>query len=252
MKKNRLRSPKASERQKEVIVEYFEENPQALRILNGTDNRAKQRVWIELTHKLNSLDGALKTTSKWGKYWNDIIIYTKTRAKTFISGECRCDRPPTETEQRILTLIGQLSLLKMWQQVWEKGVQKQAIETVVMKTESVDLQSHHSSEDDLDIAEYETMVIDPHSPGSNVHSISEHDIKVSTNEPTERILNTKEETNNGERTDEKGTHDFGSIFKDVSFMEELSENVRALGNSFNAMGAAFHNIASLLERYNSK
>lgn len=155
---NRLRSPKASERQKEVIVEYFEENPQALRILNGTDNRAKQRVWIELTHKLNSLDGALKTTSKWGKYWNDIIIYTKTRAKTFISGECRCDRPPTETEQRILTLIGQLSLLKMWQQVWEKGVQKQAIETVVMKTESVDLQSHHSSEDDLDIAEYETMV----------------------------------------------------------------------------------------------
>lgn len=59
------------------------------------------------------LDGTLKTSSKWAKYWNDIVIYTKTRA---VNGckEFKNERPANSIDKRILKIIGQDHLLKSW------------------------------------------------------------------------------------------------------------------------------------------
>lgn len=59
------------------------------------------------------LDGTLKTSSKWSKYWNDIVIYTKTRA---VNGykEFKNERPANSIDKRILKIIGQDHLLKSW------------------------------------------------------------------------------------------------------------------------------------------
>lgn len=59
------------------------------------------------------LEGTLKTSSKWAKYWNDIVIYTKTRA---VNGykEFKNERPANSIDKRILKIIGQDHLLKSW------------------------------------------------------------------------------------------------------------------------------------------
>lgn len=59
------------------------------------------------------LEGTLKTSAKWAKYWNDIVIYTKTRA---VNGckEFKNERPANSIDKRILKIIGQDHLLKSW------------------------------------------------------------------------------------------------------------------------------------------
>lgn len=55
----------------------------------------------------------MKSTSKWAKYWNDIISYTKNRA--YQSLQTKCSKVPTEFDKKMLILIGQADLLKRWQ-----------------------------------------------------------------------------------------------------------------------------------------
>lgn len=59
------------------------------------------------------LEGTLKTAAKWAKYWNDIVIYTKTRARNG-DKEFKNERPPNSIDKRILIIIGQDHLLKSW------------------------------------------------------------------------------------------------------------------------------------------
>lgn len=59
------------------------------------------------------LEGTLKTSAKWAKYWNDIVIYTKTRARNG-DKEFKHERPPNSIDKRILIIIGQDHLLKSW------------------------------------------------------------------------------------------------------------------------------------------
>lgn len=86
-----------------------------MRTISGCfgDPRAKTKIWIEIAHRLNMLEGTLKTSSKWAKYWNDIVIYTKTRA---VNGckEFKHERPASSIDKRILKIIGQDHLLKSW------------------------------------------------------------------------------------------------------------------------------------------
>lgn len=97
------------------MLNYFEANPKYLRIVSGSsgDSKAKQRIWIELAHRLNSMEGTLKSTAKWSKYWNDIIIYTKNRAHHSMMGT-KIEKYPTEFDKKILHIIGQNDLLKNW------------------------------------------------------------------------------------------------------------------------------------------
>lgn len=82
--------------------------------------RQKNRTWIELAHKLNAIDGTLKPSMKWAKYWNDLIVYTKTLAQNSAGNDDdgvqkARPRPPTTTEERLLQLIGCQQLLNEWQ-----------------------------------------------------------------------------------------------------------------------------------------
>lgn len=102
------------------MIKYFEENPDALQITNNIygDSKAKQRIWIELTHKLNATEGPLKPSFKWNKCWSDIVIYTENRARKIMAGEDtagKCHRGPNDLERRMLILLGKEDILKYWE-----------------------------------------------------------------------------------------------------------------------------------------
>lgn len=67
------------------------------------------------------MEGALKTSLKWAKYWHDIIIYTKTRAKNAVYKNNGVERPPTEIEKRILLVMGETKLLRNWENSLESS-----------------------------------------------------------------------------------------------------------------------------------
>lgn len=121
---SRIKTGRASDLQKQQLVKYFEENPDAIRVANNMtgDSKIKQRVWIDLTHKLNSINGTMKTSSKWAKYWCDIVNYTRNRAKRAISHQITAanDRPPTDIEKRMLIIVGQKNLLDEWVTYWSQ------------------------------------------------------------------------------------------------------------------------------------
>lgn len=122
LKGSRIKTGRASDLQKHELVKYFEDNPDAIRVATNMigDSKVKQRVWIELTHRLNGIDGVLKTSSKWAKYWNDIVNYTRNRAKRALSNQITAsnDRPPTDIERRMLTIVGQKYLADHWTKYW--------------------------------------------------------------------------------------------------------------------------------------
>lgn len=97
------------------LLRYFQENENSLRIINGStgDAKAKQRIWIELAHRLNTMTGTMKSTAKWAKYWNDIVFYTKNRAQQTLLGT-KPIKHPNEFDKKMLTLIGHDDLLKQW------------------------------------------------------------------------------------------------------------------------------------------
>lgn len=121
------RTARASEQQKLELIKYFEDNPLALEACGSSATtilsemgRQKNRTWIELAHKLNAIDGTLKPSMKWAKYWNDLIVYTKTLAQNSAGNDDdgvqkARPRPPTTTEERLLQLIGCQQLLNEWQ-----------------------------------------------------------------------------------------------------------------------------------------
>lgn len=99
-------------------MKYFEDRPGAFLVSGNSagDTRAKQRVWIELAHKLNGVEGALKPTARWAKYWNDLVLYTKTRAHQAVNegkDYVRSSRP-SEFDQRLLRIVGKDDLLQAW------------------------------------------------------------------------------------------------------------------------------------------
>lgn len=102
------------------MIKYFEENPEALQITNNMygEPKAKQRIWIELTHKLNDTEGPLKPSFKWTKCWNDMIIYTENRVQKFMTGEDtgKLHRGPNDVERRMLILLGKEDILKYWEE----------------------------------------------------------------------------------------------------------------------------------------
>lgn len=122
-KVSRIKTGRASDLQKQKLIKYFEDNPDSTRVANMTgDSKVKQRVWIDLTHKLNSINGTMKTASKWSKYWCDIVNYTRNRAKRAISHQIQAsnDRPPTDIEKRMLTVVGQKYLVDQWIKYWSE------------------------------------------------------------------------------------------------------------------------------------
>lgn len=98
------------------------------------DTRAKQRVWIELAHKLNGVEGALKPTSRWAKYWNDLVLYTKTRAHQAVNGGMDYIKSgrshPSEFDQRLLRIVGQHDLLQAWLVLCETSTKEETVEDV--------------------------------------------------------------------------------------------------------------------------
>lgn len=101
-------------------MKYFEDRPGAFLVSGHSahDTRAKQRVWIELAHKLNGVEGALKPSARWAKYWNDLVLYTKTRAHQAVNGGkdyVKSSRShPSEFDQRLLRIVGKHDLLQLW------------------------------------------------------------------------------------------------------------------------------------------
>lgn len=101
-------------------MKYFEDRPGAFLVSGNSvgDTRAKRRIWIELAHKLNGVEGELKTTARWAKYWNDLVLYTKMRADQAVNGgkdyvkNSRCH--PSEFDQRLLRIVGKHDLLQEW------------------------------------------------------------------------------------------------------------------------------------------
>lgn len=102
------------------MVKYFEENPKAIDLLihAPSDTREKHRIWMDLTQRLNEIDGVVKPSLKWMKYWNDIVAYTKSRAKKVVCGQLSgFERPPTDLEKRMLRVVQQHNLVEEWTKV---------------------------------------------------------------------------------------------------------------------------------------
>lgn len=113
------RSGRASHIQKHELMKYFEDRPGAFLVSGNSagDARAKQRVWIELAHKLNGVEGALKPSARWAKYWNDLVLYTKMRAHQAVNGGkdyVNSHSHPSEFDQRLLRIVGKHDLLQAW------------------------------------------------------------------------------------------------------------------------------------------
>lgn len=117
------RNARASEEQKLELIKYFEANPDALAACSSSAaasseyGRQKQRTWIELAHKLNAIEGTLKPSMKWARYWSDLTVNTKILARNFSCSSKDAPRPraPTHIEERMLRVIGQGKLLGEWQ-----------------------------------------------------------------------------------------------------------------------------------------
>lgn len=134
-KSTKKRSGRASAIQKHELMKYFEDRPGAFLVSgnSASDTRAKQRVWIELAHKLNGVEGALKPSARWAKYWNDLVLYTKTRAHQAVNGTkdyVKISRP-NEFDQRLLRIVGKDDLLQAWLVLCDTSTKEETGEEVL-------------------------------------------------------------------------------------------------------------------------
>lgn len=109
---------RASDNQKHELIKYFEDRPGAILVCENSarDPRAKQRIWIELAHKLNGVDGALKPSARWAKYWHDMVLNAKMKAKRAISGESFPNQP-NKFDERLLRVVKEFDLLQKWMNI---------------------------------------------------------------------------------------------------------------------------------------
>lgn len=109
---------KASETQKDLMIDYFERTHGAIEIVsaNNTDSEVKRRIWAEVSEILNKVEGgAKKNDLKWSKTWADMKLYTKNRARAAKQGQMSVNaRKPSDLDRRVLKVTGHEELLRDW------------------------------------------------------------------------------------------------------------------------------------------
>ncbi|XP_054276579.1 uncharacterized protein LOC129001633 [Macrosteles quadrilineatus] len=75
-------SGKMSERQRDFLIAFLEQNPKlATNQLDAYYTReVSNKKWEEATIKLNSLGGAFKTVKQWKRTWTDLKVASKKKA----------------------------------------------------------------------------------------------------------------------------------------------------------------------------
>lgn len=143
------------------MLKYFEDHPDAIRYVNNVIDspKAKQRIWIELTHKLNASEGPIRPTYKWAKCWSDLVAYSINRAKRIISGQTTVvtNRLSAGWDSRILRVVGQHHLLDYW----DKAVETMNANTATTEREQkLENESHNMEriigDEDFEWADEET------------------------------------------------------------------------------------------------
>ncbi|XP_058974704.1 uncharacterized protein LOC131802777 [Musca domestica] len=108
-----VRGKRASEEQKEFLINFLEENVDLANDKFCTVDGAKYREekWKELAECLNAIGGTMKDGAKWRKYWSDLRQHTRSKyllmkrdeQKSGINGPKKI-KQLSEVEQRIINI----------------------------------------------------------------------------------------------------------------------------------------------------
>ncbi|XP_058121466.1 uncharacterized protein LOC131292448 [Anopheles ziemanni] len=111
----------ASHLQKEELVLIFEEYQQKMKLESLDESKERQKFWSEATQRLNKLEGGThKSTSKWVKYWADVIINLRRKSRLVIEGRSK-RIGPTPLEVRILRAGNCYDVLDQWTKAVDNG-----------------------------------------------------------------------------------------------------------------------------------
>ncbi|KAJ0182386.1 hypothetical protein K1T71_001755 [Dendrolimus kikuchii] len=92
--------------QVKAVVDYMEKHPdlshRSMRI--GMGHAKFKKMWVEMSNIANSLDGAVKTTKGWIKFWADKRRSILIKQRQIQEGKTQCALSPLE--QKILDLCG--------------------------------------------------------------------------------------------------------------------------------------------------
>ncbi|XP_017460867.1 PREDICTED: uncharacterized protein LOC108354186 [Rhagoletis zephyria] len=75
------RGKRASENQKEFLINYLEDNVHIAndKFMTADGAESREEKWKELAVSLNALGGTQKDGAKWKKYWSDLKLHTRTK-----------------------------------------------------------------------------------------------------------------------------------------------------------------------------
>lgn len=94
--------------QVKAVVEYMEKHPdlshRKMRIGLGQSHAKYQKMWVEMSNIANSLNGAVKTTKGWIKFWADKRRSILIKQKQIQEGKTQSKLSPLE--QRIMDICG--------------------------------------------------------------------------------------------------------------------------------------------------
>ncbi|CAG9581624.1 unnamed protein product [Danaus chrysippus] len=101
---NTSRQSRPSLTQVRAIVQFMEKNPDLAhkRFRNGIGHEKFKNFWIELSNDLNTMNGAMKSTKGWIKFWSDKRRSLLMKQRQINSGKVNERLSPLE--QRIVTL----------------------------------------------------------------------------------------------------------------------------------------------------
>ncbi|OWR42364.1 hypothetical protein KGM_215643 [Danaus plexippus plexippus] len=101
---NTSRQSRPSLTQVRAIVQFMEKNPDLAhkRFRNGIGHEKFKNFWIELSNNLNTMNGAMKSTKGWIKFWSDKRRSLLMKQRQINSGKVNERLSPLE--QRIVTL----------------------------------------------------------------------------------------------------------------------------------------------------
>ncbi|XP_017469045.1 PREDICTED: uncharacterized protein LOC108361022 [Rhagoletis zephyria] len=75
------RGKRASENQKEFLINYLEDNVDIAndKFVTADGAKFREEKWKELAVSLNALGGTHKDGAEWKKYWSDLKLHTRTK-----------------------------------------------------------------------------------------------------------------------------------------------------------------------------